>query len=446
MAFIHRRWEDTNPDVMFAVKDGVIYYVNMTDIASPQWNALQHPPDMPAYQTNVWSWVTYEMYDSINDQTVDVLLMSNPLDGMILINCHSFLVQKVLTPYKFGVIERHAERIWGTGIIDEPDKIVYSRPFNPLNWLKAGDDPEDPEGMQEEEGAGDIDQPSWDGDRFEALRSFGSQLIAFKKHRVWRVYGTDPGDFTFKEQYGGGAAFYNTIAVDGERILMVEEDGVSVYDGVSVNGYQRQAIEDFWKTVNKSAMNQMCAALFKNRYYIALPTGNSTVNNELLIFNLTDGTILRNTNVYIEAFLSTDDELYSTTSQLPGEIHLVKWDSWKTGKATENATKWVTPWMDFGYKKIKKGSYDIYFTPEVQDDPVTLSFSVQTERKTKTKKYTVMPLTATEKAAGKQHKQKRLHFGGSGRRFRLIIETEAGSDAPWRLIGGIQMIVDTDPD
>jgi hypothetical protein len=40
---------------------------------------------------------------------------------------------------------------------------------------------------------------------------------------------------------------------------------------------------------------------------------------------------------------------------------------------------------------------------------------------------------------------KRLHFGGSGRRFRLMIETQA-STAPWRLIGGIQIIAETDPD
>jgi hypothetical protein len=93
-----------------------------------------------------------------------------------------------------------------------------------------------------------------------------------------------------------------------------------------------------------------------------------------------------------------------------------------------------------------KGGFDLYFTPEVQDEAVTLTISIQTEKKTKTKHYTVNPLTEREREAEKEHRYKRLHFGGSGRRFRLIIETEAGVTAPWRLIGGIQMIVETDSD
>ena len=31
-------------------------------------------------------------------------------------------------------------------------------------------------------------------------------------------------------------------------------------------------------------------------------------------------------------------------------------------------------------------------------------------------------------------RMKRLHFGGTGRRFRIIIETASGVTAPWRLI------------
>jgi hypothetical protein len=46
----------------------------------------------------------------------------------------------------------------------------------------------------------------------------------------------------------------------------------------------------------------------------------------------------------------------------------------------------------------------------------------------------------------RSHKPKRLHFGGSGRRFRIIIEAEEGVTDPWRLIGGIQIVVETDPD
>jgi hypothetical protein len=49
-------------------------------------------------------------------------------------------------------------------------------------------------------------------------------------------------------------------------------------------------------------------------------------------------------------------------------------------------------------------------------------------------------------SSNREHRQKRLHFGGAGRRFRIIIETEEGNTAPWRLVGGLQLVVETDPD
>jgi hypothetical protein len=67
--------------------------------------------------------------------------------------------------------------------------------------------------------------------------------------------------------------------------------------------------------------------------------------------------------------------------------------------------------MDFGYKRIQKGGFDLYLIPEVKNDPVELIISVQTEKKLKTKRYTVNPLTDEQKEAGKEHRGKRLHFG-----------------------------------
>jgi len=372
----------------------------------------------------------------------------NAKDGMIMVRGDNFSVSAVATPKKFGVIERYAERIWGGAIEDDPDMLVYSAPFDPTDWKARNEnpDPDDPwqEEGEPEDGAGDLNQPSWDGDSFTALRSFGSQLIAFKRTRVWRILGTDPGEYTFKEQYGGGAPYFNTIAVDTERILMMDKDGMNVYDGLSVNPYYREPAEALWRTVNHAALDQMCAALFQKKYYVAFPTGTSTTNNALLVFNFRDGTVLYRNDISIESFLVAGDALYATSSTLPGKILKINYDSWITGTATDSPAKWVSPWMDFGYKRMTKGGFELYFTPEVKDEAVTLKFTVETEKKNKSKSYTVQPLTAEQMANGKEYKQKRLHIAGTGRRFRIVIE--ATSSAPWRLIGGIQMVVETDTD
>ena len=65
--------------------------------------------------------------------------------------------------------------------------------------------------------------------------------------------------------------------------------------------------------------------------------------------------------------------------------------------------------------------------------------SIQTEKKLKTKQITFAP-----PVAGKLAKQRRMVFGGNGRRFRIILESSAAD--MWKLIGGIQIEAETDID
>lgn len=468
IARFYRRWYDGSGSKSWLVcaHDGKLYY--RQEDSNIGWIEIRRGGTTTPFARNVWSWVTYEVNVVGVDHPVDVLLMSNAEDGMIMVSppdrpqawddideftwdeIGEMTWEDVFSPAwnigsvtipdgkKFGIIERYAERIWGGGIPDEPDTLMYSAPYDPTDWEANTEIPED--------GAGDIQQPSWDGDSFTALRAFGDQLIAFKEHRVWRVYGTNPGEYVFSQQYGGGAPFFNTIAVDVERIYFADINGLSVYDGMSVQPFQRKLIEPLWRQINKNAMDQMCAALFDNRYYLAVPMGSSPVNNALIVLNLDESTILYYDDFAIESMLGTYDSIYATSSSAPGKVFQLNYNSWVKGIATGGATRWVSPWMDFGYKRIQKGGFDLYITPEVQNEPVTLRISIQTEKKTKTKEYTVVPLTEKQREADKEHRNKKLHFGGAGRRFRIIIETDEGVTAPWRLIGGLHLVVETDPD
>lgn len=473
IARFYRRWYSGNGSKhwLLCAENGKLYYrqEGADDIG---WVAVRRGSGATPFSCNVWSWCTYEIpADNEEDPPIDVMLMSNAEDGMIMVippdrpsiwsdyseftwnDFASMTWEEVYSPawtistvntngYKFGIIERYAERVFGAAIPGDPDMIWYSRPYSPTDWTLASNS------EQPADGAGSIQQPSWDGDSFTALRRFGDYLIAFKEHKLWRIsssYDTDV-PFVMAEQYGRGAPFFNTIAVDVERIFMTDIDGISVYDGMSVSPFNRELIEKLWRRVNKDALDQMCAALFDNRYYLSVPLDDATENNALIVYNLHDNTILFYDDIKVESMLSTPEKIYMTTSDTPGKVHILNYDSWVAKKASGGATKWVSPWMDFGYKRIQKGGFDLYFTPEVQDEPVTLKISIQTEKKTKSKEYTIQPLTEAQRTANKEHRNKKLHFGGSGRRFRLIIESDEGNVYPWRLIGGIQLVVETDPD
>ena len=421
LARLHRRWYvgDESRDILIAASGGKLYSALPTDT---EWVEIGS-----GYQRNVWSWVTYEINPEGSEAPVDVLLLSNALDGMVMVRGDDLSVSAVETPKKFGVIERYAERIWGAAIDDDPDMLVYSAPYDPTNWSVNTEIPSD--------GAGDVMQPSWDGDSFTALRSFGSQLIAFKKQRVWRILGTDPGEYVFKEQFGGGAPYASTIAVDAERILMLGKDGVVQYDGLTVGPFQQEIVRDVYRRMNVSALEQATACLWRNEYLCALPIDGSTINNAVLIYNMVDGTWLLRNDVKVESFLPTDDALYFTSSTTPGKLWRWGENSWETGAAAAATCKWVSPWTDLGRRDIGKSGFEVYLLCEAAE-PVALKISMETEKKIKTKEYRVQP------AAG-NHEQKKLRFGGNGRRFRLIIESTGGV---WRMLGGVLILMETDPD
>lgn len=414
---LHRRWHvaEEERDVLVAASAGALYWMLPGDTA---WNKIPMLQDREAYECDAWSWVAYEINREGSETPVDVLLLSNAKDGMICIHGNDMTVSSVPTPKKFGVITRYAERIWGGAILDDPDMLVYSAPFDPFHWEQNNEIPED--------GAGDIMQPSWDGDSFTALIQFGAQLIALKKHRVWRILGTDPGIYAFREQYGGGALVADTLAVDGERIWLLGTEGLMQYDGLSVEPYAHAFAKGVFSRMNQDRLSSACACVYKNRYYCALPLDGADHNNAVLIYNTKEHTWLLREGLTVEAFLATEGGLYYTSATEPGRI-------WRWG---ENAMicgaispgRWVSPWLDLGAKNVWKGGWAIYLALEIEA-PIKLRVAVRTEKKKRTK-------TLMVKQSGKQYK---LIFGGNGKRFRL--ELESCGISAWRVIGGIQMEV-----
>ena len=347
---------------------------------------------------------------------------------------------------KFAFIERYAERIWGGGCKNEPDTLYYSRAFNPTDWTKYDPDTDaDPA-----DAAGEIQQPSWDGDSFTALRRFGEGLVAFKNRRIWRITGTDPSNYMFSEQFGDGCPYPHTIAVDGERILFAGEDGLCVYDGSNLQPFMRQYIEKTWQSMKDQNAAPTSGLMFKDRYYL-------TIGRDLLIYNKEDNSFLKRSvkvehicvfhgNVIGQSFIPGIRNIDGFVIPPKNEYSKIMYDSWGTGKVDSLKSNWISPWMDFSYKRIAKGGFDLYFTPEVKDRAVTFTFRIRTEKKLKEKQYTVNPMTPLEKANGKLLKPKKLHFSGTGRRFRVEIEVWNPNVAPWRLLGGLHLVVETDSD
>lgn len=411
------------------------------------WTAVPYPQDVESYQSNKWSWEVYETI--IDGNPVNTLLFSNAKDGMfaMTITNHTPVVTKVTgAPKKFSHIERFAERIWGCGADDEPDTMYYSAVYSYSDWEQNNTEPAD--------GGGAIREPTWDLDNINSLVRFGDGLIAFTGNRAWKISGSDPTNFVIQEQFGNGTTWPESVSVYNERIFMFRHKvGIVSYDGAVVTPFVQTAAYDFLKNIN--GYTNVYGTVMNDKYYLALTylmgTGiHQHQESKLLVYNFLDGSLLISDSPHVVCFCK--DYGYAVTRD-PGTsglgIYQLTLDSWTDKNNPGYATKWMTPWVTLGRKDIQKGGFDLYFYPELAEDAVTgvtFTFSIQTEKKTKTKSYTVQPLTARQKEAGKKYKQKRLHFGGAGRRFRLTIQTAAGVTTPWRLIGGIHIIAEIDKD
>lgn len=475
-----RRWyAGAGSNQWYICARGGKFYEKQAGTSQP-WGEITLPGAFPdGFANNKWSWVTYEINPEPapgeDPVTLDVLLISNADDGMIMIippdrpttwgdikeqnwsyytgfNWEDLISQNWTMQTvdcrgkKFGSIERFNDRVFGTAINDEPDKVYYSAVYKATDWREYTPNPNplDPyqtEG-QPEEGSGDNSLPTWDGDRFYGLKRFGDQLLIFKQNHIWTILNTNPGEYIFKEQFGEGTKYMRTAVVHEERVLMMTDKGIAVYDGMNTTMIVKDQIKGIWKYADTAKFDGMCAEVIDDKYYVSFPN-KTTHTNETLVYDLKTGTILYY-DVGATCFVKTLDRLIYAEhdSQI---LRVINNDSWNIGKAyMGNKKKWVSPWIDFGYKRIQKGGFDLYFIPEVKDNEVTLDISIQTEKKTKTKSYTIQPLTDEQRAAQREHRGKRLHFGGTGRKFRIVIETL--SSYPWRLIGGIQLVVETDPD
>lgn len=435
VAMLHRRWEreEEEKDLLVAASAGKLF---ARTSSQTEWQELNMPEgwERDTFACDDWSTVSYEISTEDVPNPIDVLLLSNAKDGMIMLRGDTKELSVVNTPKKFGVIERYAERIWGGAIEDDPDMLVYSTPYAPTNWEANVEIPED--------GAGDIQQPSWDGDSFTSLKTFGSQLIAFKKNRVWRVLGTDPGEYTFKEQYGEGAPYAATIALVGEAIYLLTDNGIAMYDGLNVQPFGEDYIKKTIDRINRAAINQACACVWKDRYYLALPLDGSEINNAVLIFDTAEKNFLLREGVSVESFLPTTYHLYYASAETPGALWEMHDDAWEHG-AFAGDCEWVTPWNDLSYKNVAKSAFALYLMAESKEG-AEIEITLQTEKRSKTKKYKIPASDLSSEESAMQCRQRKILFSNNGRRFRLIIRS--ASQPVWRFVGGLQLRMEIDAD
>jgi hypothetical protein len=152
LARLHRRYGQNTGTVLVAISDGCVYTKELD--GDDEWVKRYPGIGQSALTVNDCDWITYEV-NTRGGQTltdpVDVLIFTNAKDGMFVLYGDNLTVEaKPVKPdptdhpndiVKFGVIASYNERIWGAGIEGDPDKLMYSAPYDPFDWEQNTEDP-----------------------------------------------------------------------------------------------------------------------------------------------------------------------------------------------------------------------------------------------------------------------------------------------------------------
>ena len=439
--------------VVFDKTNGFNYYQVKSDdgvLANAYYTTLDGEDRLITDLDSVYRKVREE----VESAPVDCLLITNEQDGMYCIYAPLETNTLKIAPVHVGpldhvesvlcgAIARHDDRIWVGAISTDPDKLMYCSPKDVFNWEQDGNDPAN--------GAGDIQQPTWDGDEIIAIKEFGANLLVAKKHSIWRITGSDPSEYTYKRQYGEGTISEDSFAVNGAYAYMLTDDDVKVYDGNSTYhlryGYVKDLLLNQDATRNSGEVN--IGRMLQDKYVLQIY--HTVYGGLLLIFNTVEGTVNACLSQDALALETYEAELYglypehysrptghSDDDTLPAEGDYIQFGKYLTEDGAQMNVSWTSAWIDLNAKNVVKSGFNVYImfdSPNAQaDSTITATLSMISEKKTKSKTITIP-----------YRKVKRVRLNCNGREYKLKLEIDA-QNYMWQIATGIQIYVEYDAD
>jgi len=125
------------------------------------------------------------------------------------------------------------------------------------------------------------------------LLSFADdKLVVFNRNSIHLVLGSTPESASVQLITNEvGCLARKTIVQIGNNVMFLSDNGVygaNFQDLYNLRGSElplSSSIQTTIDKINRQYWDQSVAVYFNNRYYIAVPTGSSTVNNTILVFN-----------------------------------------------------------------------------------------------------------------------------------------------------------------
>lgn len=162
----------------------------------------------------------------------------------------------------------HKEKLFVVPVT-EPSTLRWSDSFQPESWP----------------GVNYWDVAKGDGDEITCLRKHLGELVIFKRRSLHTLRGTNLDDFRLEEldsRLGCVGPF--AAAAMGPHIYFVSNEGLCVFNGMRAINISSERIPKLWARINKKYLHKAAVGVWDGLVWFALPEGQSTRNNLVLVF------------------------------------------------------------------------------------------------------------------------------------------------------------------
>lgn len=284
----------------------------------------KHNKDTGSFNS-IYTGSTSDDFSFVNFQLAldEVTIMTNGKDDVLVYDGSSFRPLKYLgkdsaesdkqengepnKAPKGKYITIHEERLWISGNEEEPNRYYYSEDLDVDNFSFEiiGDD------IHEFGGFEDI--PTWDGGVIIGMRALFDDVVIFKNKNVFRVFGTYPGNFNLIQIFDtvDGNILHRTIESIENTAIWTSTEGIHLFNGVNAQ-LVSDKVKDYFVDLNREQSHKAVAVIYKRKYILSIPVGDSTDNNLILEFDMNSGAFTTKTGIGADSFIEIGDKLYFT--------------------------------------------------------------------------------------------------------------------------------------
>lgn len=381
------------------------------------------------FHSDQWNDVNYRK------NTEEWHIITNGADAVMYAAKNSESYQALQgVPAKGKYIALSDERLWLGGVPDDQEIVYWSWDNDPNNWAVDLENPE--------QGGGFVYARTHDGTKIVGVKALMNDVVIFKDRSLSRITGTYPGEYQMVEVYGNtGPISENTIVSSGGTVYFLCAEGLCVYNGMTVSTLAMSGGDDRLKGIarrmNRDAADKACSVIYQGVMYVALPLDGSTINNAVILYDMTQGIYTLMEQYRVDSWLV--HHIGSAEVLLFARGNRVMKMSGATNDGALMEARWLSPWVDAGEKNARKTSGRVYLAVEgesmTEGEPPRFKLSMQSEKKKREK---IISL----KRAGVNVLRPRVKL--RGRILRMGIETVAGTRLT--IYQGVNIQIENDED